>query len=44
MVLSQSSFVTFYSTHGHLKQFLAFKDLHIQTNLRVDGKLYELTL
>ena len=34
MVLFQSSFVIFCSTHGSLWQFLAFKNLYIQTNLR----------
>ena len=33
MVLFQSSFVILYSSHGNLEQFLAFKDLSIQTNL-----------
>ena len=33
MVLFQSSFVNFCSTHGSLWQFLAFKDLYIPTNL-----------
>ena len=34
MVLFQSSFVILCSTHGSLQQFLAFKDIYIQTNLR----------
>ena len=34
MVLFQSSFEIFCSTHGSLWQFLAFKDLYIPTNLR----------
>ena len=34
MVLFQSSFVFFCSTHGSLEQFLAFKDLYIQTIVR----------
>ena len=34
MVLFQSSFEIFCSTHGSLWQFLAFKDLYILTNLR----------
>ena len=33
MVIFQSSFVIFCSRHGSLQQFLAFKDLYIQTNL-----------
>ena len=34
MVLFQSSFVILCSTHDRLQQFLAFRDLYIQTNLR----------
>ena len=34
MALFQSSFVILCSQHASLYQFLAFKDLYIQTNLR----------
>ena len=37
MVIFLSSFVILCSTHGSLKQLLAFKDLYIQTNLHKEA-------
>ena len=46
MVLIQSSFVIFCSTHDSLQQFLAFKDLYIEANLRNNllMKLYKIII